>query len=71
MKSASIATFAAPGTPVTYSYEVTNTGNVTLTSIAVIDPLPALSTVTCPVASLLPGASETCTATYSHHTGRR
>ena len=64
-KSASIASFAAPGTPVTYTYLVTNTGNVTLTSIAVTDPLPGLSTVTCTNDALLPGASESCTATYS------
>ena len=65
LKSASIPSFAAPGTPVTYSYLVTNSGNVTLTSIAVTDPLPGLSAVTCNTATLLPGASTSCTATYS------
>jgi uncharacterized repeat protein (TIGR01451 family) len=65
VKSANIADFEAPDTPVTYSYLVTNTGNVTLTSITVTDPLPGLSTVVCPNASLLPGGSEICTATYS------
>ncbi len=39
MKSASITSFAASGTPVTYSYLVTNSGNVTLTSINVTDPM--------------------------------
>ena len=31
VKTASIDTFSAPGTLITYSYKVTNTGNVTLT----------------------------------------
>ena len=44
---------------------VTNSGNVTLTSVRVTDPLPGLSAVTCPLGTLAPGASETCTATYT------
>ena len=44
---------------------VTNTGNVTLTAVGVTDPLPGLSAVTCPVATLAPAASTTCTATYT------
>ena len=55
-----------PGTHVTYSYLVTNTGNVILNPIAVTDPMAGLSAVTCsPAAPWLPGASETCTATYT------
>jgi uncharacterized repeat protein (TIGR01451 family) len=65
VKSASITSYSAPGTPVTYSYVVTNTGNVTLTSVGVTDPMPGLSTVGCPTATLAPGVLETCTATYS------
>ena len=65
MKSASITGFSAPGTPITYSYMVTNTGNVTLTSVTVTDPMPGLSAVTCPDPTLAPAASETCTATYT------
>jgi len=65
VKSASISTFSSPGTAVTYSYKVTNTGNVTLTSVTVTDPMSGLSVVSCPDSSLLPGASETCTATYT------
>jgi uncharacterized repeat protein (TIGR01451 family) len=64
-KSASIASFAAAGTPVTYTYQITNAGNVTLTSVTVDDPLPGLSLISCPDSTLLPGASESCTATYS------
>ncbi|MGL5818919.1 MAG: DUF7507 domain-containing protein [Phycicoccus sp.] len=48
------------GDPVTYSFVVTNTGNVTITSVAVSDPLAGA--VTCPSTSLAPGASTTCTA---------
>jgi uncharacterized repeat protein (TIGR01451 family) len=65
VKTANINGFSAPGTAVTYSYLVTNTGNVTLTSVGVTDPLPGLSAVTCPSSTLAPNASETCTATYT------
>jgi uncharacterized repeat protein (TIGR01451 family) len=65
VKTASIANFSSPGTPVTYTYVVTNTGNVTLTSVDVADPLPGLSSVSCPTDTLSPGQSESCTATYS------
>lgn len=66
VKVANPASFAAPGTTITYSYAVANTGNVTLTGLAVTDD--RLATVTCPdgnpIASLAPGASTICTATY-------
>jgi uncharacterized repeat protein (TIGR01451 family) len=64
-KSASISSFSAAGTVVTYSYKVTNTGNVTLTGVTVTDPMNGLSAISCPTATLAPGASETCTATYT------
>ena len=63
-KVASISTFSAAGTPVIYDYVVINTGNVTLTSVTVTDPMPGLSPVTCPTTVLAPGASVTCTAAY-------
>ncbi|MEY9850520.1 hypothetical protein ABH923_000198 [Leifsonia sp. EB41] len=61
----------AAGQPVTYSYLVTNTGNVTLTDIGVAEgeftgsggtPAPS-----CPAgaASVAPGATVTCTAAYT------
>jgi large repetitive protein len=50
------------GSTIPYSFAVTNTGNVTLDSLAISDPLPGLSTVTCPVTTLIPAASTTCTA---------
>jgi uncharacterized repeat protein (TIGR01451 family) len=65
VKSASITSFDAAGTPVTYSYKVTNTGNVTLNPVTVTDPMVGLSAITCPGTSLAPGAAETCTATYT------
>ena len=64
-KSASISSFSATGTPVTYSYKVTNTGNVTLNPVTVTDPMTGLSAITCPATSLAAGAGETCTATYT------
>ena len=52
-----------PGDTIAYSFVVTNTGNVTLSSVAVSDP--KVGTVSCPVTTLAPGASVTCTATYT------
>ena len=51
------------GDTISYSYKVTNTGNVTLASVAVNDP--SAGSVTCPTPAspgLAPGDSETCTA---------
>jgi len=54
---------ASPGSPITYTFEVTNLGNVTITGITVDDPLVGI--VTCPSSSLSPGDSMACTATYA------
>jgi uncharacterized repeat protein (TIGR01451 family) len=71
VKSASPAKVAAAGEKVTYSFAVTNTGNVTLTDVGVSEvafggtgPRPVPS---CPagVASMLPGITVTCTAPYT------
>ena len=51
------------GDTIAYSFLVTNTGAVTLTSVTVSDP--KVGTVTCPTSTLAPGASSTCTATYT------
>jgi uncharacterized repeat protein (TIGR01451 family) len=48
------------GDVVRWAFLVTNTGTVTLTSVAVADP--TAGTVTCPATTLAPGASTTCTA---------
>lgn len=64
VKSAQEQSFAAAGQTIHYRFLVTNTGNVTLTDLTVIDPLAGLSAIACPVAVLAPGASTTCTASY-------
>ena len=65
MKSASPSTFSVAGETINYSFDVTNSGNVTLTSVKVDDHgLPGLSAITCPHTTLAAGASQTCTATY-------
>jgi uncharacterized repeat protein (TIGR01451 family) len=63
-KSANPTTFIKAGTTIYYSYEVTNTGNLSLNAIKINDPMQELSQILCPATSLAPGASETCTATY-------
>lgn len=69
-KSVTPTSITAAGQPVTYSYLITNTGNVTLTDVTAVEgaftgtgPAPAVS---CPLAaaSLAPAATVTCTATY-------
>ncbi|MEZ5176678.1 MAG: hypothetical protein R2823_10850 [Acidimicrobiia bacterium] len=50
------------GDAIDYTFVVTNDGNVTVTSVAVTDPL--IATVTCPGTPLAPGDSHTCTGTY-------
>ena len=65
VKSASPSTFSVAGETIDYSFDVTNSGNVTLTSVKVHDTsLPGLSAITCPHHTLAAGASQTCTATY-------
>jgi uncharacterized repeat protein (TIGR01451 family) len=70
IKTASTATITTVGQQVTYSFLVTNTGNVTLTDATVTDTgfsgSGTLSPITCPAAaaSLIPGDHVTCTATY-------
>ncbi|HEX9139032.1 MAG TPA: hypothetical protein VF848_04535, partial [Steroidobacteraceae bacterium] len=65
LKSASIANYSAPGTAITYSYTVTNNGNVDLIPVTVTDPMSGLSAISCPSTALAPAAFEICTATYT------
>ena len=51
------------GDTIAYTFIVTNTGNVTLSPVSVTDP--KVGAVSCPAGSLAPGASKTCTATYT------
>jgi uncharacterized repeat protein (TIGR01451 family) len=69
-KSADPTTYSGPGTLITYSYAVENTGNVTLSSATVTDPMNGLSAIDCGngsnvISSLAPGDTVTCTASYS------
>ncbi|MEV5573787.1 hypothetical protein AB0L06_27410 [Spirillospora sp. NPDC052269] len=63
-KSADPMTYSTVGETITYTYQVTNTGNESLNNVAITDDLPGLSAITCDTTSLAPGASTTCHATY-------
>ncbi|MCL2781977.1 MAG: hypothetical protein FWD74_10935, partial [Actinomycetia bacterium] len=70
VKSSSTTSVSAVGDKVDYTFVVTNTGNVTLSGITVEDrpvaPASALDAApNCPVTTLKPGASTTCTASYT------
>ena len=62
-KSTTSTGYSAAGQTIPYSYLVTNTGTTTLTGVGVSDDL--VPTVSCPSATLAPGAAETCTGTYT------
>ncbi|MEY2850115.1 MAG: hypothetical protein RI885_2782 [Actinomycetota bacterium] len=68
-KSGSAPAGAAAGSTVTYSFSLRNSGNVTLTQVAITDPLPGLSTLTytwpATPGTLSPGQTVTATATYT------
>ena len=51
---------------ISYSFTVTNTGDVTLTNITISDPLPGIVLSGGPIASLAPGASDTVTFTATY-----
>jgi uncharacterized repeat protein (TIGR01451 family) len=57
-KSASPATYDAPSVLIAYSYQVTNTGNVTLDGVTLTDD--RLGAIGCPLATLAPGEPMTC-----------
>ena len=62
-KTAGTPTGTTAGSTIDYTFLVTNTGNVTLTGIVIDDP--KVGTVVCPVTTLAPAESTTCTATYT------
>jgi uncharacterized repeat protein (TIGR01451 family) len=68
-KSADADSLVAAGQEVTYSFLVTNTGNVTLDEVTVNDTdfsgTGQLGAITCPAQTLLPGEFTTCTASYT------
>ncbi|SCD28418.1 MULTISPECIES: DUF7507 domain-containing protein [unclassified Streptomyces] len=51
------------GERITYTYTVTNTGNTELSDVTVVDD--RVTDVTCRATTLAPGASTTCTGTYT------
>ena len=69
-KTADLTTLTTAGQTVQYSFLVQNTGNVTLTDVAVNDTdftgTGTAPTISCPAgaSSLAPGATITCTASY-------
>jgi uncharacterized repeat protein (TIGR01451 family) len=70
VKTATPANVSRVGDVISYSFLVTNTGNVTLSNIRVTDTQaapagPPTSGPTCPQPALAPGTSETCTGTYT------
>ncbi|MBN9621123.1 MAG: hypothetical protein J0H43_15575, partial [Actinobacteria bacterium] len=69
VKTADPTVVTAAGQAVTYSFQVTNTGNVTITGLAITDTLAAPAgpqlRPTCPTTALAPSATTTCTATYT------
>ena len=65
LTAATPTSFTAPGQGILYRFLVTNTGNVTLTSVGLSDNTVGASHLRCPVAALAPGANETCTGSYT------
>ena len=53
----------SPGDSVEYTYHVTNAGDTTVTGVHVVDD--KVSGITCEDGTLTPGASTTCTGTYT------
>jgi hypothetical protein len=71
VKTADVERATTAGQVITYSFQVTNTGNVTLRDVAVQEGdftgTGTLSAITCPTgtALLAPGLQVVCTATYT------
>ena len=63
VKTATPGTYSKVGDVISYSYDVKNTGNVTLTGPVTVTDDKA--TVTCPAGDLAPGATITCSASYT------
>jgi hypothetical protein len=68
VKSADVDGLTAAGEEIEYRFRVTNTGNVTVSDVEVLEQdfsgTGELSDVTCAVDRLLPGQRVDCTATY-------
>ncbi len=69
-KASSTTSYAAVNDVIAYTFDVANTGNVTLSNVTVNDAMTAPATVlttgpTCPQTTLSPGASMECVAAYA------
>src|SRR5262249_54675795 len=64
-KTANPTTYNAVGQVITYTYKITNTGNVTLTGPFTITDDKEGTISPCGNGPLAPGASTTCTATHT------
>lgn len=62
-KSAPTTSFDEAGETVTYTFDIENTGNVTVDAITLSDD--KIGTVSCPATSLAAGASMSCSASYT------
>ncbi|WP_460318041.1 DUF7507 domain-containing protein, partial [Algoriphagus taiwanensis] len=62
IKTADVSEFTQAGDLITYSFEVSNTGNVTLFSVDIQDPILNL---VLPIGQMAPGQTETRTVTYT------
>jgi len=65
VKTASPTTYTGAGDPITYTYTIKNIGNVALAGFSVDDNKIAAVDCSLASASLAPGDSTTCTATYT------
>jgi hypothetical protein len=63
VKTATSETFTGAGDVISYNFRLTNTGNTTLDTLAVDDPLT--DDDSCPAGSLAPGEFTDCSATYT------
>ena len=61
-KSTESASFSTLGEEIHYTLEVTNTGNITVHNVMVVDPLTGFETT---IASIAPGQSEVMNTTYT------
>ncbi|WP_146197117.1 DUF7507 domain-containing protein [Serinibacter arcticus] len=67
-KTVSPTSFSLPGTVLTYTFAIRNTGNTVLNNLTVADTMPGLSGITCSPAlggTLQPNGTATCSATYT------
>ena len=57
---------ADPGDVINYTFTITNTGNVTLSNVTLVDNIPSVVMSGGPITSLLPGAVDSTTYTGAH-----